>query len=367
MTKIAHLTSVHPRYDTRIFIKMCSSLARHYNVFLVVSDGMGDEIRNNVNIVDVGLGGGGRLSRMTKTVKKVFKTAVELDAHIYHLHDPELLPIGLKLKKLGKKVIFDSHEDVPKQMLGKPYLNALLRRLVGTLFGMYENYACAKYDAIIAATPYILDKFLEINANSVDINNFPLLNELANKSDWSVKKDEVAYIGGIAKIRGISQVIRAMAYTEDITLNLVGGFDEKNIRQAVSSYSGWKNVNELGFLSRLEVRDVLKYSKVGLVTFLPLPNHVDSQPNKMFEYMSSGLPIVASNFPLWRAIIEGNNCGLCVNPLNSKAIGEAIQYLIDNPVQAERMGKNGRKAVEDKYNWPMEEKKLLNLYQGMMQ
>ena len=163
----AHLTSAHVRDDTRIFLKMCTSLAKNgYNVSLIVADGKGDELKNKVNIYDVGAKTGGRLSRMTRTVKKVFEKAKILDADIYHLHDPELIPIGLKLKRMGKTIIFDSHEDVPKQMLGKPYLNAPLRYLIGQTFSLYEHYACRKLDGIIAVFPFFRDKFLKINQNT---------------------------------------------------------------------------------------------------------------------------------------------------------------------------------------------------------
>ncbi|WP_419773854.1 glycosyltransferase family 4 protein [Halarcobacter sp.] len=366
--KITHLTSAHPRYDTRIFVKMCSSLAKKndYKISLVVADGKGNELNNRVNIIDVGEKVGGRFSRMTKTVKKVFEKAKALDSDIYHLHDPELIPIGLKLKKLGKKVIFDAHEDLPKQILGKHYLNFFIKQILSKGFEFYEKITCKKFDYIITATPYIKEKFLKINKNSIDINNFPITNELINNTPWSEKKDKVCYVGGIAEVRGIKEIVKAMAYTDKgVKLTLAGTFSESLVEKEVKSYNEWKKVEELGFLNRERVSSVYGASKAGLVTLHPIINYIDALPVKMFEYMAAGIPIISSNIKYWEKIISENNCGICVDPMDSKEIANAINYIIANPKEAQKMGQNGKKVILEKYNWNIEEEKLFKIYKEL--
>lgn len=340
-------------------------MLRGYDVSLVVADGKGDAQESGVKIVDVGHLPG-RFGRMLKTTRRVLSAALRLDADLYHLHDPELIPIGLKLKQVGKKVVFDSHEDVPDQILSKSYLWPSSRQLISRTFSLYERRACRQFDGIVTATPSIRDKFLTINPRTVDVNNFPVLGELDSAVPWQDKKAEICYVGNIGAIRGIRELVRANDFLHSpARLNLVGGFAEPSVEAEVKTYSGWARVNELGMLGRSGVREVMGRSVAGVVTFHSVPNHVNAQPNKMFEYMSSGIPVIASNFPLWRDIIEGNDCGICVDPLDLKAIAAAIDRLVTNPDVARRMGQNGRNAIMSRYNWASEERKLHEFYSAV--
>lgn len=365
--RVAHLTSAHPRDDIRVYLKECCSLARHgYRVTLVVADGRGDEVLDGVEIADVGRTAG-RLGRMFQATERVFRKAVQLDADIYHLHDPELLLVGARLKRRGKRVVFDAHEDVPKQIMGKHYLHPGVRRILSWGVALVERYVCAHLDGVVTATPYIRDKFLTINPNSVDINNFPMVGELDGAVSWQDKTSQVCYVGSIAQIRGIKQLVRAMEHTHTpATLTLVGSFAEAQVEAEVQTYPGWLKVNAMGIQGRRAVRDVLGRSVAGVVTLHPAPNYLDSLPIKMFEYMSAGIPVIASDFHLWKQIVEESRCGLCVDPLDPAAIASAIDYLVNHRADAETMGRNGRQAVLSRYNWAREEVKLIQFYDQML-
>lgn len=364
--KIVHLTSAHPRSDTRILLKECASLAQHgHDVALVVADGQGEETVNGVRIVDIGPKGTSRLKRMLKTTGRVFRKAMELDADLYHLHDPELLPVGLKLKRHGKRVVFDSHEHVARQIMSKYYLAKWLRPIVARMYQAFEFFAVKRVDAVVAATPDILKHFDGRTDCSAGVYNYPMSTELWAKTANETKGRIICYVGGMTRIRGLKELVQAMEFV-DGELHLAGKISESALEDELKTLPGWSKVVQRGFLNRQEVGSLLSRSALGIVTFLSAPNHMFCLPTKLFEYASAGLPVVASDFPLIRQIIDEDDFGVCVDPSDPQTIAAAINSLLDDPEKARRMGENGRRAVETKYNWQTEERKLFALYERLL-
>lgn len=363
--KICHFTSVHIRNDVRIFHKQCGFLSKSgFEVHLVVADGLGDEMVNDIKIHDVGISKN-RFTRMLKSASNVYKEALEIQADLYHFHDPELIPFGKKLLKKGKKVIYDVHEDVPRDILSKYYISKPLRLLISRVFEKYEDRSARKFTWIITATPFICKRFLKLNPNTSDINNFPILQEFPTPINPRLTGNNVCYIGDLTEIRGIYHIIDALNYT-DVRLILGGRFESEEMESKIKNHPNSSRIDYQGFVSRRQMAELFNQSLAGLVTFLPEPNHINAQPNKLFEYMAAGLPVICSNFPLWRELIEKSNCGICVDPLNPQDIAQAINTINSNKQLAIQMGENGKKAVNTIFNWDIEFQKLHTIYQNLL-
>lgn len=361
--KVCHITSVHKYNDIRISVKECKSLFdAGFDVHIIAPN------TNTSNFKGIKVHGlknnyKSRLNRIRKSSKDIFLKAIEINADVYHFHDPELIYVGLKLLKKGKKVIYDIHEDVPRQIMTKHWIPSYLRSIVSYLFERYENRAAKKFTAIVTATPFIKDRFYSINKNTIDIKNYPILSELYIPDvDYMKKENVIAYIGGISEKRGLFTMVQALDYEKHTTLKLAGNIpniDEENI---VRSMKEWAKVEYFGYIDREGIKNILNKSRAGLVVLHPEKSYIDALPIKMFEYMAAGIPVIASDFPLWNEIIIQNSCGICVDPLDVTAVANAIQWVIDNPEEAKLMGENGRKSIEEKYNWENESKRLIELY-----
>ena len=160
------------------------------------------------------------------------------------------------------------------------------------------------------------DNFYFLKKRRIVINNYPIVSELICSSK-TYKNFGVTYLGGLSKIRGAFEMIKAMNLVQsNVLLTIAGDFYPHKLLDDLSQLPGWSKVISLGFIDRSSVRNLLSNSDVGLVLYHSLPNHVESQPTKFFEYMCAGVPVVASDFPLWREIIKKHNCGLVVDPSN---------------------------------------------------
>lgn len=360
--KICHVTSVHPYKDGRIFRKECLSLAKKYDVSLIAPN-VESKDEDGIHIYGVELPKE-RLKRM-RSLDIVFRTMIGVDADVFHFHDPELIPLGIKAKKIGKKVIFDSHEDVPLQISEKEWIPKLLRKLASSAYRKYEEGKLQHYDALVSVTPSIVDRLKRCNPNTYQITNYPLQKEFKDNRTW---QNSICFTGGVSAQWMHHNVIKSI---EKVDVNyLVAGIVEGGYLNELKALPAWDKVDYKGVVTPIEVSEIQQSSFAGIALNDYVANvgfKLGSLGNtKLFEYMMSGIPVIATDFVLWKEIIDKYQCGICVNPRKVDEITEAISYLKEHLEEAKQMGNNGRKAVENEYNWSSQEEILFKMYDNVL-
>jgi glycosyltransferase involved in cell wall biosynthesis len=385
--KVCHLTTVHRAYDIRVFYKECRSLAKAgYEVVLIARHDKSETIEG-VHIVPCPVFKN-RLARVLFSPLRMFFLALKQGAKVYHFHDPELLVTGLLLRLFTRaKVIYDIHEDYKTSIRQKHYLSRWIAAAAANFFGFFESTA-AKFFKLVLAEKYYEKRF----PKGIHVLNYPII-EADRWKDSTFGKDgalsqpgyhrplpvgsapgnhHLLYTGTLSEDRGALLYAEMLNYLKDIDIYMVG-FCRKSLAQQVREIVGKEHARlhlegEEEFIHPARVQYYYQKGKwlAGLAIFPPTTHYMNKELTKFFEYMLAGIPVICSDFPVWRELTEETNAGLLVDPFDRKAITDAVEYLKTHPGESSQMGKNGRRAVLERYNWNIEGEKLLGLYQQIL-
>ncbi len=364
------MSSVHPQDSARILHKECASLARNgYDTYFVVCGESREE--NGVHVTGTGPAAKNRLVRMIRDSRRVYKKALALHADVYHFHDPELLPYGVKLVKKGYKVIWDSHENYMELMAHKDYLPVPLRKLVASAFSRYYKKVLPRLNAVIVVSPGCDTAIRNYCKKLCIITNYPIVDDVdreAPRHDFTSKK--LVFAGNLSPQWCLRETVEALEDLDGVTYVLLGS-SKGAYFESLKTLPGWKHVDYRGRVPFTEVQNVLRECAVGMSVLKPSYNTHGSLGTlgvtKLFEEMYAALPVIVTDFELWREVVEKAQCGILVDPLDPESIKAAVRKLTEDPALSERMGLAGRKAVMEEYNWKTQEVKLLQLYEEVLQ
>jgi glycosyltransferase involved in cell wall biosynthesis len=369
--KICHMTSVHDSFDTRIFLKECRSLAKSgFEVFLV-SNKANYELIDGVKLIPVKRTLKGRFSRILFFTWKILYYSLKTNSKIFHIHDPELLFAGIILKLLGKKVIFDVHENIKEQIKNKKWLP--LNFLIYRLYGLFDWISAKLFYLILAEKSYV-DIYKNYTSKSVVILNMPdleFLNRYINLNRDIENEINLFYVGGVSIERGIDIIINAIYLLKNQNINVhfhcIGPIYDKDKIFILNNYNDVKD--NITFYGKMKLDEAYKISlkcHIGLSILKPVNNYLYSYSTKIFEYMTIGMPVITSDFELYKNVIEKHHCGYCINPENEHILADSIVSLINNNSLLKEMGQNGQKAANENYSWSTESKKLVEFYKSLM-
>ena len=380
MIKACMLTSMHSPLDGRIFYKEAKSLVKFgYEVIIIAPSAelVNKETKvDSIRIIPIPRYKHTFLTRPV-TLLHLFLQALEVNADVYHCHEIETLWVGILLKEvIGTKLIYDSHEYHPEKFAER--FPSKIRGIFKRLTYLVEKAFCGKVDYIITVCDELANKFKRWSDNVELVENFAL-HYSNDGSEFSVNPRDLmirgadaigVYVGSIYKERGIYQIIDAVSILKDrgerIKLFFIGPLFPRTLLKQIEIYLKDKKLeNDILFLGKIpypQIEGYLAIADFGVVMDYPEKRNLNTVAVKVFEYMQAGLPVVASDLPVTRRVIEKERCGVLSDPLRPDRIADAISTLSQDPEAAQQMGRRGREAFLKKYNWSLSERRLLSVY-----
>lgn len=367
MAKICHVLSGYLRDDARINRQCQSLLKAGHEVFILTNDGLNDNETENIKIKVCKKFWKNRFNEILFARWQFHKEIKEIDADVYQLHSPELLNLVWYIKKMNKKIVYDAHEDLPNHILEKEWIPSILRNLISFLSILYFNLVLSKIDGIISPHAHVTEKLKTINSVSEEITNFP---KIKSQISFSLKnylsRDEiVCYAGTVYNYSNQENTIDVVKKISGLKYHVAGHIDV-GFKESLEKRADSEKIKILGRLEKNELTHFLGRTVIGLSIYdykKNLGGDIGSfATNKLFEYMEAGLPIICTDYKMWKELVEEVNCGICVRPNNKEDLNNALVTLLSDKEKAYRMGQNGRYAVEKKYNWLSQEKKYNSFF-----
>jgi len=371
--RVCLMTTSHPVRYSRFFDREAVSLARAGYDVRIIGTGPEDktESESGVRLISVALRSKPRL------IAAVARAAERESCDIYQCLDPWTLGTGLGFKRrnTGTRLLYESSEWFPRMWLDRRDRPLPVRWLGWLAATHYESAACRHADAIIETNATRSARFIRRGCAPVLVPNYPPLELLPKPS--AERRPWLAWTGLVSRPRGFDRLLDALVPVArrfpEVRLRVIGGFDphddiEARSREFIRKQGIEANVEFLGSLSYPAMFDALRSCLAGLILFQPeRGNDFTGQPNKLFEFMGSGLAVIGSDFPEIATVVLDAGAGWLVDPRSPEAIASALFSALADPNDCRTKGEAGRQAVVAHYHWGIAERALLDLYAKLTQ
>ena len=370
MKHICFLTSAFGREDSLMVIRQGVSLVQAgYKVSYLLCDGLPTETRYGIEMISVAKQKSSTKDRVKSDCAALKRYLLKNDytADVFQISELILIPLGLWLKKKGKKVVFNLREYYPEYYALR-FNNKMLHATVRLVLEKYFKYSMIRFDGLFNCMPEMSDYIRKVMPCRYfeDVANYPIVNKDFSLSfeDYCKRDNIISYFGTIYNISCQEEFLEAIEKIPDVKYLLAGVMNDE-YKAKLMAKGGWSKVIFKNGFTREELPNIINCSLMGNVMkdFKKTETPDGSYSIiKIFESMEAAIPIILAKVPLYEGLVKKYHCGICCDPHNVDEIREAVQYLLVHKKEAYEMGQNGRKAVIEEFSWDKIEKKYVGVF-----
>jgi glycosyltransferase involved in cell wall biosynthesis len=376
MKKIGILLTVQPQFERRLFLRQAPFLLKAGFEVDFFCKKTKDSVIDKLNIIDIGKSGA-KFARLSGSLN-LFRLIKSRKLDVLQVCCVEQLPLGLFVKIFTKtKVIYDCREDMYYSIREhKDNIPKLIRYPFAEVIRFLEYLGCKLFDGMVASDPAIFKTHIAMPENKkVIFYNTPTL-ELFKKAypTLNERKYDIVLMGSMSVRTGIPTLLKAygelLGKGQRIKVLLLGQPTSEClnlINEFKKIYSIKDEIEITGRVPHTDIPSWLSQCRIGYVGLSDMPKFRNNIACKAFEYMACGMPVISSDLPPERLFLEDGKNSILIQPDSSSQLADAIERLLDDIEYAKKLGENGRKGFEDRWNCEMNYESYIQLYTQVLE